>query len=172
MPEVAGGFGPDTILADPYARPPLITRFHYEFNVWPHDPLLEAVACFIVTQALKEKILTSRASGVAFDDVEISKDLNVEEFYPDRELPKFVWLQVTGRAGIDDFGLSPKHDLVVSQRILDLLKEQAQQKSEDLKSWRLPPITERHSLRLIQNLEERSGFIMPFHNEPLNSIRM
>jgi hypothetical protein len=123
LPEVAGGFGPDAILADPYARPPRIARFHYEFDVWPHDPLQEAVACFIVTQSVKERILALRASGVAFGDVEVSKSLNVEEFYPDRELPKFAWLQVTGKAGMDDFGLSPKHDLVVSQQVLDLLKD-------------------------------------------------
>jgi hypothetical protein len=45
-----------------------------------------------------------------------------EELFPDVKLPKFVWLQVTGKAGQDDFGLSSDHCLVVSQRILDLLK--------------------------------------------------
>ena len=123
LPEVAGGFGPNAILADPHARPPRITRFHYEFNVWPQDPLLEAVACFIVSQSVKERLLALRATGVAFGDVEVSKSPQVQEFYPGRKLPTFAWLQVMGKAGTDDFGLSPKHDLVVSQRVLDLLKD-------------------------------------------------
>lgn len=122
QPEVAGFFGENAILADPYARPPLITKFHYEFETWPIDPLLEAAACFIVLESLREKILTLQATGMTFGDVEVSKSPEVEEFYPGRMLPKFVWLRVSGKAGKDDFGLSSDHCLVVSQRILDLLK--------------------------------------------------
>jgi putative Mn2+ efflux pump MntP len=53
-PEVAGGFGPNSIL-DPSVRPPLVTRFNYEFDVWLGDPILEAIGCFIVTQSLRRK---------------------------------------------------------------------------------------------------------------------
>ena len=121
-PEAAGGFGENSILADPHARPPRVARFHYEFDVWLGDPLLEAVACFIVKESLKEKILALNATGVSFGEVEVSTSDVFEELDPGRKLPKFVWLQVTGEAGRDDFGLSLKHTLVVSQRILDLLK--------------------------------------------------
>ncbi len=122
-PEVAGGFGPNTIFADRTARPPRITKFHYEFEVWLGDPLLEAVACFIVLESLKEKILALRPTGVAFSEAEVSTSEGFEELDPGRKLPKFVWLQVTGKAGKDDFGLSSQHLLVVSQRILDLLRD-------------------------------------------------
>ena len=39
-PEVAGGFGPNSIL-DPKVRPPRVTKFNYEFDVWLGDPVLE-----------------------------------------------------------------------------------------------------------------------------------
>jgi hypothetical protein len=41
--------------------------------------------------------------------------------YGDRPLPAFSWLQITGRAGQDDFGLSSSGDLVVSERMMNLL---------------------------------------------------
>jgi|ERR1051325_6709439 hypothetical protein len=123
-PEVAGGFGPNAILDNPSARPPQVSHFHYEFDVWLGDPLLEAVACFIVTESLKQKIAALQPTGVAFGVVEVSKSGEFEDLYPDRNLPKFAWLKVTGKAGEDDFGLSSNHCLVVSQRILDVLRDE------------------------------------------------
>ena len=122
-PEVAGCFGDNTIFVDRMARPPRVTKFHYEFDVWLGDPLLEAVGCFIVLQSLQGKILMLGATGAAFGEVEVSASEDFEELCPGCRLPKFVWLQVPGRAGKDDFGLSSQHLLVVSQPILDLFKD-------------------------------------------------
>lgn len=120
-PEVAGGFGPKSIL-NPKVRPPAVTHFHYEFDVWLGDPLLETVGCFIATDALKEKIQSLGATGVSFSTVEVSKSGQFEDLSPNCTLPSFVWLQVRGRPGKDDFGLSSEHILVVSERILRLLE--------------------------------------------------
>jgi len=120
-PEVAGGLGQNADL-DRSVHPPRVTRFHYQFDGWLGDPLLETVASFIVTDGLKEKIKTMQASGAKFGDVEISKSGEFEDFFPNRGLPQFAWLQVNGNAGRDDFGLSRTHRLVVSERILDLLR--------------------------------------------------
>ena len=122
-PEVAGGFGTNTVLKDPSARPPQIIHFHYEFEVWLGDSILEAVSCYIVTEYLMDKILDLHPTGVSFGMVEISKSDQYEDLYPGRKLPAFVWLKVVGEAGKDDFGLSLKHCLVVSQLVLDVLKE-------------------------------------------------
>jgi len=121
-PEVAGGFGPNTVLDDPSARPPKVRHFNYEFSGWLGDPILETVACFIVTESLKQQIAILNPTGVSFGTVEISKADEFEEMYPGLLIPEFVWLQVTGRAGIHDFGLSSNHSLVVSQRILDIFR--------------------------------------------------
>jgi hypothetical protein len=40
----------------------------------------------------------------------------------DRPLPAFSWLQITDRAGQDDFGLSTSGRLIVSERMMNLLK--------------------------------------------------
>ena len=125
-PEVAGGFGPNTVFLDVKARPPLIAKFNYEFDVWLGDPLLEAVGCYIVMETLREKIGTVQASGVSFGPVEISKSGQFQDLYPDVALPSFLWLQVTGNAGQDDFGLSriaSRTRLVVSGQILKILEE-------------------------------------------------
>ena len=122
-PEVAGGFGPHSIV-DPKVRPPRVTKFNYEFDVWLGDPLLEAVGCFIVTESLKKMIAAMHATGVSFGTVEVSRSGEFEDLYPKRQLPVFVWLKVLGKAGRDDFGSSPTHGLVVSDRILKLLKKE------------------------------------------------
>jgi hypothetical protein len=119
-PEGAAGFGPDTT-GDLRARPPRIEKFNYEFDTWLGDPLLEAISAFIVTDRLKERLMEAHASGVAFGDVEVTKAGIFLDLYGDRPLPAFSWLQITGRAGQDDFGLSSSGDLVVSERMMNLL---------------------------------------------------
>jgi hypothetical protein len=121
-PEVAGDFGPATT-EDLRARPPQLENFNYEFDTWPCDPLLEALSNFIVADHLKERLIEAHASGVAFGDVEITRSGLFLDLYGDRPLPAFSWLQITGRAGKDDFGLSSSRRLVVSERIMNFLKE-------------------------------------------------
>ena len=122
-PEVAGGFGPNAVI-DPTVRPPNVSHFHYQFDGWLGDPLLETIGCFIVTTHLKHKIEAIAPTGVSFGYVEISKSSEFEDLFPDQELPEFAWLQVTGRVGQDDFGLSLRNRLIVSERILNLLKNE------------------------------------------------
>lgn len=98
-------------------------NFITKFDVWLGDPLLEFVACFIILKSLKENILALRATGMTFGKVGVSTSDQFEELYPGSKLPEFLWLEVTGKAAQDDFGLSPQHRLVVSQRILDMLRE-------------------------------------------------
>jgi hypothetical protein len=75
-----------------------------------------------VTDRLKELLIEAHPSGVAFGDVEVTKSETYLELYGDRPLPAFSWLQITGRAGKDDFGLSSSGLLVVSDRIMNLLE--------------------------------------------------
>jgi hypothetical protein len=116
-PEVAGSLGQNAVL-DHSVSPPRITRFHYEFDGWLGDPLLETGAFFIVTDQLRRRISDLGATGVSFAKVEISQSGEFEDFFPNRTLPNFVWLQVIGKARHDDFGLSANHRLIVSQRVL------------------------------------------------------
>lgn len=80
-PEVAGNFGKHTIFVDQKARPPLVERFHYEFNIWLGDPILEAICCYIVTEPVRDKILSLDATGVSFGPVEVSTTYPLQRFH-------------------------------------------------------------------------------------------
>lgn len=38
-------------------------------------------------------------------------------------LPAFLWLKVSGQAGVDDLGISDDHRLVVSEKLLKVVQE-------------------------------------------------
>ncbi|MCA3078639.1 MAG: hypothetical protein ING71_07625 [Rhodocyclaceae bacterium] len=128
-PEVAGGFGPETVL-DRSVHPPRPTVFNYEFDGWLGDPLVETVANFVVTLSLRKNLEVARASGIAFGDVKISKSGEFEDLYPDTELPEFSWMQVSGSPGFDDFGLNSDHRLVVSGAALKILTDEGMNNCE------------------------------------------
>jgi hypothetical protein len=81
-PEAAGMFGPAT-RGDLRARPPLIEKFNYEFDTWLGDPIPEAISTFIVTDGLKEALVETHASRVAFGDVEVTKSGIYLDLYGD-----------------------------------------------------------------------------------------
>jgi hypothetical protein len=121
-PEVAGGLGPGTLM-DTSTHPPKISKLNYQFDDWLGDALLETFPCFIITQEGRRVIEEQRFTGVRFEDVEITKSDLFQDLCSDRSLPEFNWLRVLGRAAEDDFGISIDHRLVVSERVLEILKK-------------------------------------------------
>ena len=121
-PEVAGSSEGDNSVMDRSVHPPIVSRLHYVFSGWSGDVLLTSFPCFIVTEDAMKKLVEIGATGARFADVEVTTTYPFREFYPDTKLPRFAWLQVTGQAGRDDFGLARKIRLVVSERVLDALK--------------------------------------------------
>jgi len=71
---------------------------------------------------MAHEIEEAKLTGVRFDEVEVTTSDQFKELYPDRQLPKFVWLRVEGKAGHDDFGIAPGLRLVASERAFELLK--------------------------------------------------
>lgn len=128
-PEVAGGFGENTILERSSGRTQ-VHRLHYVFDGWLGDELLERTPCFIVTARLRREIDQAGMTGVKYDDVEVSTSDVFEEMHPGRQLPKFLWLKVEGRPGTDDFGIGADLRLVVSARALELLKRNGVSEAE------------------------------------------
>jgi hypothetical protein len=121
-PEVAGGLGEGTII-DRQSHPPIVSRLHYGFQGWLGDELLATFPCYIVTERVHQALMHLGTTGCAFDRVQVTTEYPFDELYPKRQLPPFSWLKITGRAGVDDFGLSADHRLVVSSRVLRCLKE-------------------------------------------------
>jgi hypothetical protein len=121
-PEVAGGFGTETIL-DPSVHPPVIQRLHYEFSGWSGDDIVESFPCFIVSEALAHAISETGLSGVRFADVLVTKDVQFERFSPEiaSTLPSWKWLQPVGVPNIDDFWQDETARLCVSDRAYAVL---------------------------------------------------
>ena len=118
-PEVAGGLGEGTVMSRDI-QPPIVTKLHCQFDGWLGDVLLESFPCFIVTEETAKKLQALALTGAAYDDVQVTKSEEFEDLYPNWVLPAFIWLQVTGKAGADDYGLSEDFRLVVSDRALEL----------------------------------------------------
>ena len=121
-PEVAGDWGPNTKFTRILGESLVIHHFHYQFDGWLGDELLESCPCYIVTERLADAIRSKKLSGFRINPVEISTSEQFREFYPDRVLPPFVWFDITGKAGVDDFGMDQDLRLVVSQRAFDVIK--------------------------------------------------
>lgn len=120
-PEVAGHLGPGTVL-DRSGHPPVVHALHYEFDGWPADDLITAFPCFLVTDRMKELIEGAKASGCSFGFAEVSTSEQFEELHPNRQLPHFSWLLISGMAKRDDCGTSATGSLVVSERLLRAMK--------------------------------------------------
>ena len=120
-PEVAGGFGERTVI-DRTAGKMVVQKLHYKFDGWQGDELLESAPCYIVTERLASEIERAQFTGVRFEGVEVSTSDQFTELYPNRRLPKFLWLKVEGKPGHDDFGVAPGLQLVVSERAVELVK--------------------------------------------------
>ncbi|MEM6689202.1 MAG: hypothetical protein AAF664_07245 [Planctomycetota bacterium] len=121
-PEVAGGLGDSTEIDRSGGRT-LVTKLHYVFDGWLGDSIIESHPCFVVTKALGDALVESRISGFELRGLEVSQSETFEELYPDRTLPEFRWLQVTGTACSDDFGISDEHLLVVSASALEVIQK-------------------------------------------------
>ena len=119
-PEVAGGWG-EHIVVDRSVDPVQIKHLHYKFDGWLGDELLTTHPVYICTERVAAALQAGKLSGFKLADVEVSRSSQFQEVYPDRTIPPFRWLQVTGAAERDDFGLRAGH-LVVSERGLSCLR--------------------------------------------------
>lgn len=75
-----------------------------------------------MTEKLKDSIELEKLAGISFHEVVISKSETFLELYPDRELPNFFWAKIHGEPNKDDFFITQKNDLAISERAYLLLK--------------------------------------------------
>ncbi|MCU0864038.1 MAG: hypothetical protein MUC36_09615 [Planctomycetes bacterium] len=120
-PEVAGELGDGSVL-DTSVHPPIVSKLEYILSGWLGDDLLESFPCYVVTERLAKELQASACTGYRLDDVEVVTSPEFDDMYPERQLPGFRWLKITGKAGVDDFGMSAKHTLVVSDRALQAMR--------------------------------------------------
>lgn len=124
-PECPGSLADDVDL-ETSVHPPLVESetLHIEFNTWMESALIEVFPCYCVTRELREAIGAMELSGCWFAPAKITKSESFNQFYPaGRHIPEFTWLKVEGKTGVDDFGISKDHLLIVSERALSLIRE-------------------------------------------------
>jgi hypothetical protein len=130
-PEVSGlGYGENTVyVGEKTAHPCVVSHLHYEFNYWPDDDMQATIFHYIGTERLRQALeaMQPPVTGIEFDEVEISGDEDEfehtwREGRPDSALGKWYWFKITGQAGRDDFGGGPTEDLVISERVVEVLK--------------------------------------------------
>lgn len=124
-PEVAGGWGEDTV-ADTTMQPPRVLQLDYCFDGWLGDDLLESFPVWIVTEKLAFLLQGSSLTGFTLDKMKTSYSEEFIDIYGRervRQMPHFQWLKISGQAGVDDFGVSAEHRLVVSDTALELLHQ-------------------------------------------------
>lgn len=120
-PEVAGELGENTVL-DSRVHPPKVDRLHYKFSGWLGDVLVESFPCVISTEEAARSLQAISASGVQYCDVQVSMSPEFLALYPDKSLPEFIWLKITGTPGLDDFGMASDLRLVASEKVIESLR--------------------------------------------------
>ena len=124
-PEVPGGLGERTELLRRPDGQPVVQRLHFEFGDGSFgDDLIECHPVFMVTDALGAALRAADLTGFALSgDLEVTADDNVLELKPAWQPPSLLWLQVTGTPGVDDVSLAPDGRLLVSDRVVDVLRQ-------------------------------------------------
>ena len=128
-PDSPGTFGRKTLYGGELTdTPPQIYRMHYEFDRWSPDELLEVNSVFVGTVAFEElvKSIAPRPTGITFDEMTTTTTLAFRQANPGKELPPYRWVKIIGKGGVDDFGLSSDHRLVVYARIFGYIKQKVE----------------------------------------------
>lgn len=94
--------------------------------------MLETTPCYIITESLADSLFRSRLTGIKIEAVQISKDDEFNDLFPNVELPAFKRLTPMGSVVVEglnfkdwskyDFCLSETSRLVVTQEALAVLK--------------------------------------------------
>lgn len=120
-PEVAGGLGQDSVV-DSTVHPPTVIKLHYRIINWLGDALLESFPALIITREAANALSEAGINGFECREVDVTVSDSFKEIYPERILPEFLWLSVTGNAGRHDLGIADDSRLVASERALTVLK--------------------------------------------------
>jgi hypothetical protein len=92
------------------------------FDTWLGDDMVRAYPAVLVRTPVRDALLSlDRRSGFEIARARIRASVFYRKHSPGKRLPVFWAVQVDGRAGRDDMGLTPAGVLVVSQRVLDVL---------------------------------------------------
>ena len=120
-PEVSGQLGEKTVI-NTKVHPPIVSKLDFVFDGWLGDDIIECFPCFLISENLKKKLEQVKLAGYIIDECELSISQLFMQVHPGLKLPKFYWFKITGQKDNADFWLSDKHNLIVSDAALNVLK--------------------------------------------------
>ena len=135
-PEVSGFHGIETIYGtdEDIAEMGIsgkIKFLHYEVEGWLGDDILESTPAFIVSSELVGELKKSKLKDFKLEECLITGSDVFIELYPTKELPSFTRFIPLGTVELEgeyfnnwsgqDFCLSPKGELVITKKALDVL---------------------------------------------------
>jgi len=119
--QALGGHAPPPSRAPTTSDSALVPSVHYILDDSFSDCIISAEGVFLINDALKEKLLEIKPTGVTFAEAHVSMS---EQFYDntgnnlDWVAPHLNWLIVDGTVAVDDFGTAlGLYTLVVSARV-------------------------------------------------------
>jgi hypothetical protein len=115
-----------SIVCPPSCADQQYTQLGLIFDSWQRDDLsCFELGRFFVTERLRSLLEYKDFSGLKFTKVtNLEKGGGFLDKHPGAVLPSFYWLmEVQGIAGKDDFGIFYYHEMVVSQKALDFLRD-------------------------------------------------
>jgi hypothetical protein len=121
-PEVPGSPGPDTVW-DTTVVPPRLSNVSLEFDGWLGDDLVETYPIYAVTDRLRAALEGADVTGVAFEEMSVSKSDQFQEFFPERALGRWSRMFITGSPVVGDAWMSEKSTLIVSPRFWLVLSQ-------------------------------------------------
>lgn len=122
-PEVSGGWG-ERIRVDTYTQPPTVSHVHYEFEGWMGSHLVTSHPVYLASDELVAALEAAGLTGFSTADAEVTVSEQARDLrglHLD-DLPRFRWLQVTGRPMVDDLGLDGRATLIASRRAVDVIE--------------------------------------------------
>ena len=120
----SGEIDSQTIVTDRSVHPFSISDVGLELSDWPADDLFQSWPAFFASCRLSSKIIHGKYTGIDFQQVSrINPDFNFKAFYPGFNTDQYLWLNINGELGKDDFALFNRMYLVVSEKALEFLRD-------------------------------------------------
>ena len=120
-PEVPGQLGDKTVLDRDGGRLK-VQHLELVFDGWLGDELVTAHPAFAATRHLADLFVQAGLTGFSLRDMDVSRSEEFLDFYPDRQLPEFVELVLTGTPGVDDLARDDTDLLIMSERAVDVMR--------------------------------------------------
>jgi hypothetical protein len=100
-----------------------VDELYVVFDALSDDDLIKIKLCYIVTEKLLKSFRESYLSGLGIcRKIEPRLSGGLEEFIEKDKLPAYYLLKVVGVPGEDDLGVNKAGELIISEKVYQLLK--------------------------------------------------